>query len=182
VNPVKDDNIIVLDFLSRGHADSRRAEPVAQGIGNKFLSLLEVILKPGIVVKPGNVLYIGEKKREEVKYIKGRIKYNELTSFAKRELEDVIDDVIDKNEKMFVDFFNKASPITTRLHSLELLEGIGKKHMWAIIDKRKVKKFESFDDLKKRVDMLPNPRRMVKKRIIQELKNSDRHKLFVTGR
>lgn len=179
---LKDEYIIVLDFLSRGHADSRRAEPLVQGVGNNFLSLLEVILKPGIIVKSGNLLYIGEKRREKVKYIKGRIRYDKLTGFAKKELEDVIDKIIDQNEKRFVNFFNIAAPVSTRLHSLELLPGIGKKHMWAIINERKRKKFENFEDLKKRVEMLPDPKRMVKKRIIEELKETDRHRLFVISR
>jgi len=177
---MKDEYIIVLDFLPRGHARSRKAEPIVQGIGIKFLNLLEVVLKPGFQVKPGDVIYIGEKKREEVKYIRGRIKYDELTTFAKEELENIIDNIINKNEKKFVDFFNNAGPVSTRLHSLELLQGIGKKHMWAIIKKRKEKKFESFDDLKQRVAMLPDPKKMVKKRIIEELKESDRHRLFVS--
>jgi putative nucleotide binding protein len=179
---LKDEYIIVLDFLSRGHADSRRAEPTVQGIGNNFLSLLEVVLKPDITVKPGDLLYIGEKKREKVKYIKGRIKYDDLTTFAKKELEDVIDSIIEQNERRFVDFFNRAMPISTRMHSLELLPGIGKKHLWRIIEERKKKKFESFKDIKSRVEMLPDPKRMIKKRIIEELKESDRHRLFVAPR
>ena len=179
---MKDEYIIVLDFLSRGHADSRRAEPIAQGIGNNFLSLLEVVIKPDVVIKPGDLLYIGEKKRDQVKYIKGRIKYDGLTGYAKKELEDVIDKIIEKNEKRFVNFFNVAGPVSTRLHSLELLPGIGKKHMWAIIGERKKKKFEDFEDLKKRVDMLPDPKRMIKRRIIEELKETDRHRLFVVAR
>lgn len=178
---MKDEYIIVLDFLPRGRANSRKAEPLVQGIGDKFLSLLEVVLKLDVIVKPSDIIYIGEKKREKVKYIRGRIKYDDLTTFAKKELEDVIDKIIEKNEKRFMEFFNKAGPITTRLHTLELLEGIGKKHMWTIIDKRKVKKFESFEDLKTRVEMLPDPRKMIKKRIIEELKESDRHRLFVTS-
>jgi len=179
---MKDDYIIVLDFLSTGHADSRRAEPTIQGIGKNFLNLLEVILKEGIVVKPEDVVYIGEMKRDQVRYIRGRISYNQLTGFAKDELEIVIDKIINENEQKFVDFFNMAGPISTRLHSLELLPGIGKKHMWSIIEQRKKKKFESFEDLKARVDMLPDPKRMVKKRIIDELKEIDRHRLFVVAR
>jgi putative nucleotide binding protein len=176
---MKDDYIIVLDFLSRGHADSIRAEPTVQGIGVNFLNLLEVILKDGVIVKPEELLYIGEQKRDKVKYIKGRIKYNNLTMFAKDELEIVIDKIITQNEARFVNFFNTAGPVTTRLHTLELLPGIGKKHMWAIIEGRRSKKFETFDDLKNRVEMLPDPKRMIKKRIIEELKETDRHRLFV---
>lgn len=179
MSPVKDEYIIVLDFLPRGRADSRKAEPIVQGIGTKYLNLLEVVLKPDYSSKAGSLIYIGEKKREEVKYIKGRIRYDELTGYAKTELEVVIDGIIDENEKSFVNFFNKAGPLSTRLHTLELLQGIGKKHMWAIIKERKVKDFESFEDLKKRVDMLPDPKTMIKKRIIDELKESDRHRLFV---
>ena len=179
---MKDDYIVVLDFLSTGHADSRKGEPTVQGIGKNFLSLLEVILKEGVVVKPEDSLYIGEMKREHVKYVKGRISYNQLTGFAKSELEVVIDKIIDGDEKRFVNFFNIAGPVSTRLHSLELLPGIGKKHMWSIIEQRKKKKFENFEDLKKRVDMLPDPKRMIKKRIVDELKEIDRHRLFVANR
>jgi putative nucleotide binding protein len=178
---MKDDYIIVLDFLSTGHADSRRAEPVVQGIGKNFLNLLEVILKPEVIVKPEDTVYIGEMKRDQVKYIKGRIRYDELTSFAKSELEFVIDKIINENEQKFVNFFNMAGPVSTRLHTLELLPGIGKKHMWSIIEQRRKKKFETFEDLKARVDMLPDPKRMIKKRIIDELEEKDRHRLFVIG-
>jgi len=176
---MKDENIIVLDFLPRGHSGSRKSEPIAQGIGIKFLSLLEIAIKDETEVKNGNKLYIGEKERNEVKYIKGRIKYNELTSFAKKELEYALDKIIEEDEKKFVDFFNNAKPITTRIHSLELLQGIGKKHMWAIIKGRRGKKFESFEELKERIEMLPNPKNMIKKRIIEEFKEKDRHRLFV---
>jgi len=177
---MRDEYIIVLDFLSRGHADDRKGEPIVQGIGTKFFSLLEVVLKPGHQVKPGDTIYIGEKKWEEVKYIRGRIKYDDLTSFAKDELEKVISDLIDKNEKRFVEFFNKATPITTRLHSLELLQGIGKKHLWEIIKERKKRPFKDFQDLKKRIKMLPDPKKLVMRRIIDEFKEVDRHKLFIS--
>ncbi len=177
---MKDEYIIVLDFLATGHAIARRAEPTIQGVGNKYLNLLEVILKPEMIAKPGELVYVGEGKWDKVKLIRGRIRYDELTGYAKQELEIVLDKIIEENEKRFVEFFNKAGPLTTRLHSLELLQGIGKKHMWAIIKARKEKTFESFQDLKDRVDMLPDPKKMIKRRIIDELQEKDRHKLFVS--
>jgi putative nucleotide binding protein len=176
---VKDESLIVLDFLARGHATSRKGEPTVQGIGKKYFNLLEVVTREGQTSKVGDELYIGEGERDKVKYIKGRIKYDQLTNFAKSELEHIIDDLIEDNEERFVNFFNIAGPVSTRLHTLELLQGVGKKHMWAIIKERKNKKFESFADLKKRVEMLPDPKKMVKKRIIEELKETDRYKLFV---
>ncbi|MEM5793528.1 MAG: DUF655 domain-containing protein [Candidatus Aenigmatarchaeota archaeon] len=176
---MKDEYIIVLDFLPMGHPGSRKSEPIVQGIGEEYLNLLEVVVKDGVTAKAGDRLYIGEKDRDKVKYIKGKIKYDELTGYAKNELEYVLEGIIERNEKKFVDFFNDAKPVTTRLHSLELLQGIGKKHMWAIIKGRRSKRFESFKELRERVEMLPDPKKMIKNRIIDELKEKDRHRLFV---
>lgn len=177
----KDDYIIVLDFLPQGRSGDRKAEPLAQAIGEKFFNLLEVIIKEGVTVKPKDRLYIGEDKRKEVKYIRSRIGYAQLTNFSKTELESTIKDLISMDEKRFIDFFNKAGPITTRLHSLELLPGIGKRHMWEIIKERKKKPFESFADMKERVSMLPDPNKMLIKRILDELQGKDRHRIFVAS-
>jgi len=148
-------------------------------LGERFFNLLEVSVKEGVSLKPGDRVYIGPEKREKVKRIRGRIRYDELTSMAKDELVKVLEKLVTENEKRFVEFFNRATPISTRLHSLELLPGIGKKHMWEIIKKRKVKPFESFEDLRKRIPMLPDPKRMIVRRIIEELEGKDRHRLFV---
>ena len=43
------------------------------------------------------------------------------------------------------------------MHQLELLPGLGKKHMWEIIELRRDKEFESFADLKARVKLMPDP-------------------------
>lgn len=175
----KDDYIIVLDFLPHGKPGDRKSEPVAQGIGEKYLNLLEVAIKDEVTVKTRDRIYIGEEKREEVKYIRGRISYQELTNYAKNMVEEIIIEIVNKDEKKFVNFFNKAGTVTTRFHSLELLPGIGKKHMWDIIRERKNKEFESFEDLHKRVPMLPDPKKMVIKRILEDLEEKDRYKLFV---
>ena len=177
----KDDYIIVLDFLPHGKAGDRKVEPLAQAIGDKFFNLLEVVIKEDVKLKPKDRIYIGADKREEVKYIRSRIGYNELTNFAKTELEEVVKTIIEKEEKRFVNFFNRAGPITTRLHSLELLPGVGKKHMWEIIKNRRHKPFEDFTDLRRRVTMLPEPKNMIVKRVVDELEGKDRYKLFVGG-
>jgi putative nucleotide binding protein len=175
----KDDYIIVLDFLPHGKPNDRKAEPIAQGIGEKFLNLLEVVIKEGVNVKANDRIYVGDEKREEVKYIRGRIGYEELTNYAKNMVVEIVTSIVDKDEKRFVNFFNKAGPVTTRLHSLELLPGIGKKHMWDIISERRKKLFESFKEIQERVPMLPDTKKMVIKRVIEDLEGKDRYKLFV---
>lgn len=175
----KDEWAIVLDFLSHGHAGMERAQPVAQILGERYFSLLEVIVRDGVYLKARDRVYIGDGKRNEVKYIRGRLKIDDLTAFAKEELPEVIEGLVKKNPERFLEFFNKAGSITTRLHQLELLPGIGKKHLWAILEERKVKPFESFEDLKKRVPLIPDPEKMIVKRIIDELSDKDKYRLFV---
>ena len=41
----KDSYVIVLDFLPHGRPGDRRAEPIAQAIGEKFFNLLEIVIK-----------------------------------------------------------------------------------------------------------------------------------------
>jgi len=175
----KDDYIVVLDFLPHGKPSDRKAEPVAQGIGEKFLNLLEVAVKDGVTMKANDRIYVGDDKREQVKYIRGRIGYEDLTNYAKNMVTEIVRDLVNKDEKRFINFFNKAGPVTTRLHSLELLPGIGKKHMWDILGERRKRPFEDFKDLQVRVPMLPDPKKMVVKRIIEDLEGKDRYRLFV---
>ncbi|HDD46030.1 MAG TPA: DUF655 domain-containing protein [Candidatus Aenigmarchaeota archaeon] len=175
----KDEWAIVLNFSSHGYYGMSRPQPVAQVLGDKYFSLLEVVVRDNVNLEIGERVYIGDKKRDKVKFIKRRLKYDELTGAAKNELEEAIKNIVESNPKRFVEFFNKAGPITTRLHQLELLPGIGSKHLWAILDERKKKPFESFDDIKKRVPLLPDPEKMVIKRVIEELEDKDKYRVFV---
>jgi putative nucleotide binding protein len=175
----KDDWAIVLDFLSHGHSSMDRSQPVAHVIGEEFFSLLEVIIRDDVPLKIGDRLYIGDGKRDKVKYIRGRIGIRDLTVSARGELEDVISGIVQKSPARFLQFFNKSVNVTTRLHQLELLPGIGKRHLFAMIDERKVKPFESFEEVKKRVPLLPDPEKMIIKRIIEELEDKDKYRMFV---
>ncbi len=177
---MKDEWVIILDVLPNGHPGRGRPEPIAQAVGEKYFSLLELVPRDGITLSLGDRVYIGEGTRDKVKYIKGSVSLNDLTTISRSELEEVIKDLIRECEDRFIDFFNKAGPISTRMHSLELLPGIGKKHMWEVLDARKEKPFESYEDLKKRVPSIPDPQNMIFKRIMTELRGEDpRHRLFV---
>ncbi len=175
----KDEWALVLDFLARGHSGMQRSEPVAQIIGDRYFSLLEVIMRENSSFKPEDRVYIGDGKRSDVKYIRKRIGYGELTAAAKEELNDMVEKIVVKNPKMFLNFFNKSGPVTTRLHQLELLPGIGKKHLWAIIGERKKAPFEEFGEIKKRVPLLPHPEKLIVRRILCELEDKDKYRIFV---
>jgi putative nucleotide binding protein len=173
---------IVLDFLPYGYPldnrPSHRKTPIAQAISKTNFTLLELIPKKGITLQPNQEVYIGDGKRDEVHHVSGRLNVDKLTMTARGELEHVIESLVKTNEAKFVEFFNKAGPISTRRHQIELLPGIGKKHMWEIIEERRDKDFESFADIKARVSLIPDPLKSVIRRILMELNEEDKYKIF----
>ncbi len=175
----KDEWAFVLDFLPHGRQGMSRSQPVAQVIGEDYFSLLEIIVKEDSSLKVGERVYVGDGKRDLVKYIRKRLELNELSSGASGELEDMITDIIESKKDKFIEFFNKSGPISTRLHKLELLPGIGKKHLWAIIEARKEKDFDSFEDIKKRISMMPDIEQLIAKRVMMELEDKDKYRIFV---
>ncbi|MBI1973671.1 DUF655 domain-containing protein [Candidatus Micrarchaeota archaeon] len=175
---VREEYAIVLDFLPSGYADSYRKEAVAQALGESFFSILELIPKPDSKLDPRERVYIGGEKRDKILLIRGRVLYDRLTATARNELRAVIEDLIRKNEPRFVDFFNRAGPISVRQHSLELIPGIGKKHMIDIVDEREKGQFQSFADMAARVKLLPDPVRVLTDRIVEELEGKSKYYMF----
>lgn len=179
----KEEKAIILDFLPNGYPFDMRPmfkkTPIAQAIGKDHFILLELIPKKGVFLQPYEEVYMGEGKRDSIHHISTRLTLDKLTQTARNELDHILKELVQKNETRFVEFFNKAGPINMRRHQIELLPGIGKKHMWEILERREEKPFESFQDIKTRVRLMPDPEQMIIKRILVELNNEDKHKIFV---
>ncbi|MAG39168.1 DNA-binding protein [Candidatus Woesearchaeota archaeon] len=179
----KEEEAIVLDFLPNGYLFDKRPShmktPIVQALGKENFTILELVPKKGVFLQPLEEVYIGDEKRDKIHHINGKIYYNKLTQTAKAEIELITKDMIHSHEKRFVEFFNKAQPLSTRMHVIELLPGVGKKHMWEIVEKRQEDPFKSFADIKKRVKLMPDPEKIIQKRIIQELSGGEKHLLFV---
>ena len=176
---MKEESAIILEFLPNGYPLEKKMIPVAQAIGKTNLTLLELVPRRGENLVIGEEVYIGEGKREKIYYILGRLHREKLTESAKNQLQDFIKQVVSERKERFIEFFNKSEAINKRIHQIELLPGFGKKHMKEIITKRKEKEFESFDDMKKQIQNLPDPEKAIEKRIFQELTNIERYNLFV---
>ncbi|MBI3034294.1 DUF655 domain-containing protein [Candidatus Woesearchaeota archaeon] len=181
--PLHEEYGVVLDFLPNGyHSDKRPSHmktPIVQALGKTHFVLLELVPKKDVGLQPHDEVYIGDGKREHIHHINGKLSPSRLTATASAELEFTIREIINKNEALFMDFFNKAQPLSTRMHSLELIPGLGKKRMWEILDERKVKPFESFEDMKHRVKLIPDPVNAIAKRILMEINGTEKHNLFV---
>jgi len=170
--PKKEEVAKVLDYLPYGHiADSKsyQKHPLVQAIGEVNFVLMELTPKEGVVPHVAARVYIGSGERDVIDHVNRRIAYDELSNAAKAELPFAIGNIIEENEPRFVKFFNEAGPITTRMHALELLPGIGKKLMWAIINEKKKGPFKSLKDIPERVKGLHNPEKLLAKRIEEEL-------------
>ncbi len=175
----KEEYAIILEYLPNGYPLEGKMMPIAQAIGKNNLTLLELVPRRGEALNIGEEVYIGDGKRDKIYYILGRLNREKLTESAKEQLQEFINKVVREREKQFIDFFNTSEAINKRVHQIELLPGMGKKHMREILDKRKEKPFESFDEMKDRISNLPDPEKAVEKRIIQELTNLERYNLFV---
>ena len=147
----KEENAVVLDYLSRGYVKSDMS---------KFGG------KPDLEIQ--DTVYIGKGKRDKIYRVLGKLDYENLTATSRIELDYAIRDIVEANEDKFVEFFNTADSVSTRMHSLELIPGIGKKYMWDIIKARE-KPFESFKDISERLPTLADPAGMIVNRVKQEL-------------
>lgn len=175
----KEENAIVLEYLPNGYPLEGKMMPIAQAIGEENLTLLELVPRRGVSLEIGEKVYIGEGKREKIYYILGRLHREKLTEAAKNQLEEFISRIVKEKEKEFINFFNKAEAINKRIHQIELLPGFGKKHMQDIIKQREEKDFESFEEMKERIQNLPDPEKAIEKRIIKEIVEFERNNLFV---
>jgi putative nucleotide binding protein len=175
----KEEHAIVLDFLPYGYPLENKMMPLAQAIGVSNFTLLQLVPRRGVKLEVDEKVYIGEGKREKIYYILGKLPENKLTETSKMQLNEFIENNVSEKEEMIVEFFNNAEAINTRLHQFELLPGFGKKHTESILDERNKKMFETLEDLKKRVSNLPDPRKAVEKRLLDEIMGKEKYYLFM---
>jgi len=175
----KDDYAFVLDYLPYGYPLEGKMNPIVQAVGENHLSLLELVPSKGASFVLDEKVYIGPDKRDKIYFIKGRLPQEKLTETAKIQLQKLIEKVVAEQEKKYVDFFNTAQAINTRLHRLELLPGLGKKHTKGIVEARTEKPFESFEDIKERVKGIPDPKKAVERRLWEEIMENPRQRIFI---
>jgi len=161
------------DIIRRGFP---RRDTYLQVVGEEYFTLLLVTLKHEATVEVGERVYIGDGVRDKINKIVRRLRYDELTPQARQELESMVDKIVKARERFFIDWLNKAGPLTLKLHSIELLKGIGKKTLNQILEERARKPFESFEDFKNRIGV--NVQRLIVERILREIQGNEQYYLF----
>ena len=147
-------------------------------VGEDHFPLLEVTLKKGVEVEIGERVYVGQGPRDKVDKIVRRIRYEDLQPQGRENLRAVVRKIVEQQEGRFVKWLNDAGPITLKLHSLELLRGVGKKKVQEILDERKKRPFTSYEDVKQRVGI--DIAELISDRILREIIGEDPYYLFTT--
>ncbi|MFB6157672.1 MAG: DUF655 domain-containing protein [Haloferacaceae archaeon] len=175
---------VVLDSLPNGRPDDDRPQyerpAVAYAVGEGDFRLYELELVDDADVSIGDRVVV---RPAEERAAVGRFRetsYEDLTNAARSEIEYVVEEIVDRNEERFVEFYTEADPISLRLHQLDLLPGVGDKIRNNILDARKRGRFESFADVEERVSGLHDPRGVLVERILSEFRDDDlKYRLFV---
>ena len=182
--PKREEVARVLDYLPYGRSPDSRSyqkQPLVQAVGETNFVLMEMTPKAGVVPAAGTRVYIGSGERDLIDHVNRRIDYAELSNSAKLELPFQIQNIVLDNEARFIHYFNDAGPISTRMHALELLPGIGKKLMWAVLNERRKGPFKGFADLMERIKGLHNPEKLIAKRVEDELMDDKiKYRVFTT--
>lgn len=182
--PKREEVARVLDYLPYGRSPDSRSyqkQPLVQAVGETNFVLMEMTPKAGVVPAAGTRVYIGSGERDLIDHVNRRIDYADLSNSAKLELPFQIQNVVLDNEARFIHYFNDAGPISTRMHALELLPGIGKKLMWAVLNERRKGPFKGFADLTERIKGLHNPEKLIAKRVEDELMDDKiKYRVFTT--
>jgi putative nucleotide binding protein len=139
---------------------------------------LEILSVNNVTFEAGERIYIGKEGRKKIISVLGRLNYEDISPNARNEIPYVCEKIVLANEQRFVKYFNDSMPVTPRLHSLELIPGIGKTYMMQILNEREKHPFASFEDINKRSG-LRDVTKLITKRIIEELQGNTRIFLFV---
>lgn len=166
----------VLDHLPNGHPDGSRSayqkKPLVQAIGEDKFILMELSPKENVIPTVYDRVYIGEGERDVIDHVIRRLRYNQLTPSAKKELPNVLERIVKEDEKKFIALFNNPKGI------LKFVLG-GK--MSSILGERGKGEFTDFDDLTKRVRGLRHPEMIIVSVILDKIvggKQKDIEALF----
>lgn len=174
--------VIILDVLPHGHIEDDRPtwqkSPLVQVITFPDFVLYEVKTDkyntPRVQDKDTFENFL---TRNELGEVVKKIDYEDLTATSKALILPLLEKEVNNFEEFFINFFNNSTSITPRMHALKLLPGIGKKHMWEILNAREKQKFVTFQDISDRTS-ISNPQKLIAQRVIKELQRDVKYYLF----
>ncbi|MCY3411449.1 MAG: DUF655 domain-containing protein [Candidatus Heimdallarchaeota archaeon] len=163
---------IILDILSSGNPRRRdipKGETRIQVIGTTWFTLLEVVAEDTEKFMVQEQISLNKEEESPLLKIIGRIPVTKLSTIGERGLDRAIEAILDNEEKRFITWLNQAEAISIRLHTLQLIKGIGPKFMHTILDERKSLPFTSYEDFEERTK-IKDIKHLIKQRILEEIR------------
>lgn len=170
---------LVLDYYPQGKSLSRKNaqafKPVVVIITFNKFQFFDAILTKGRKIQVGQLIDISQRGADRITL--KEIRYNDLSDSAVKILPEMIKEIVNRLESRFINFLNVAQPLTTQMHQLQLLHGIGNKRLWQILEARKKTGFTDFNDFTNRTG-ISDPMSLFTNRILQEIKGTEKYFLF----
>lgn len=160
-----EDYAIILDYLPYGYMDENKSsknKPIAQALGTKNFSLLELTPKENIDLELFETVFIGVSKRDKIDRVKGKLISKNLTTDSVLNIDYVIKKLILANEEEYVKFFNSHPLVLSQLRE------VGRK-VNVIVEEIEKSPFKSFSDMESRISFFSDTEDMIKNKIKQEL-------------
>ena len=172
--------VLVLDYYPQGKSLSRRSaeayNPLAVVISINRLQFFDIILSRERNVQVDQMLDVSALRSDILKI--NEIGFNELSDSAVELLPEMIKKIILLSESRFINFLNNARPLTTQMHQLQLLPGIGNKRLWQILEARRKMVFKDLTDFTERTG-ISDPVALFSNRILQEIRGEEKYQLFI---
>ena len=176
-----EERVLILDIIDKENntRTHKHNYTIIQTIGKKHFTLLELSLKNERTSTPLlSEINLENETNDTVTAIKKTIAHEKLTKVAQFQLGEAVEKIISENSAKFINFFNQAPSLSLRLHSLQLIKRIGPKARNSIIQARKEKLFNSFDDFTERTG-INDIQGLLKNRVMLEIIESQhKHRLF----
>lgn len=175
-----EEHAYVLNVNPRGRSLTVRGREgiIITALGESRLTLLEVLGNPNSSFEMAERIYIGKEGRTKISSVLGKVAYDRLPAVARNDLPRVVEAIVRNNEERFVGYLNNAGSLTSRVHALELIPGIGKMYLKAMLDERDRQKFASYQDLEDRIGF-KEPVKYISQRILEEISGESRMNIFV---
>jgi putative nucleotide binding protein len=171
--------VFILDFYPQGKSLSRKYSedfnPLAVVMTADRFQFFDVIFKRGVNISVGDSMTIPSPNIKVFKI--NPINYNQLSDSAVASLPEIVQEIVKSSEARFIRFLNYARPLTSQMHQLQLIPGIGNKRLWQILEARKKNLFQTFEDFKDRTG-ISDPILVFTNRIINEIKEEEKYILF----
>lgn len=172
---------LILDILEGGLSvrnDKYKGRTIIQAIGTEYFTLLEFIpISTDEVILLDEVV-LGQNDRSIVETIIGRVPYPQLTSVSESQIPKAVEKIINLKFDKYINWLNNAQPISIRLHSLQLIKGIGPIAMKTILSARKERPFSTLEDFEERTG-ITDIKELLRNRIVAEISDPDeKHNLF----